>query len=39
MEKSHPYSTTLVLSHLTIQKTPNVTQQHQGVLEGRTYSI
>jgi hypothetical protein len=29
----------LVLSHLTIQITPNVTQKHQGVLEGRTYSI
>ncbi len=38
-EESHPCSSTLVLSHLTIQITPNVTQKHQGVLEGRTYSI
>jgi hypothetical protein len=38
-EESHPCSSTLVLSHLTIQITPNVTQRHQGVLEGRTYSI
>jgi hypothetical protein len=38
-EESHPRSTTLVLSHSTIQITPNVIQQHQGVLEGRTYSI
>jgi hypothetical protein len=27
------------LSHSTIQITPNVTQKHQGVQEGRTYSI
>ncbi len=33
------HSTTFVLSHSTIQITPNVTQHHQGVLEGRTYSI
>ncbi len=34
-----PCSSTLILSHSTIQITPNVTQKHQGVLEGRTYSI
>ncbi len=39
MEESHPCSLTLVLSHSTIQITPNVTQWHQGLLEGRTYSI
>jgi hypothetical protein len=39
MEESHPCSKTLILSHLTIQITPNVTQQHQGVLEGRTFLI
>jgi hypothetical protein len=39
MEESHPCSTKLVLSHSTIQMTPNVIQQQQGVLEGRTYLI
>ncbi len=38
-EESHPCSSTLVLLHLTIQITPNVTQKHQGALEGRTYLI
>jgi hypothetical protein len=38
-EKSHPCSLTLVLSHSTIQITPNVTQKHKGLQEGRTYSI
>ncbi len=37
--KSHPYSTKLVLSHLTQKITPNVEQQLQGVLEGKTSSI
>jgi hypothetical protein len=38
-EESHPSSSTLVLSYSTIQNTPIVTQKHQGVLEGRTFSI
>jgi hypothetical protein len=38
-EESHPCSLTLVLSHSTIQITPDVTQKHKGVHEGRTYLI
>jgi hypothetical protein len=38
-EESRPCSIKLVLSNLTQKITPNVEQDHQGVLEGKTSLI